>query len=158
MAGYSKGKTQIAKQSCHCCWQYFQPDTNYTEECNSCLKMKSKIANNSFDEKEVYPNLKLTVKYSVTEQDHDGYCSDPHDETTTERTIKKIYSLPRWFKKSHLNGKHVKMDCEFLKYFAIDPKPHGNGYCGMETVYGMISASIRQRIKDKSNPDLNLDD
>ncbi len=160
MASYYRSAIHlhIAKKFCGCCGEQFKSDSRSVYECRSCMEIKDKIIKDLFDEKQLYPNSKLTIKYSVNEVDHDGCCSDPGDEKIVHRQIKKIYSLPRWFKKHHISGKNIKNDCEILKYYQINPKLHGNGYCGMETKYMLISASIRQRVKDKSNPNVNLDE
>jgi hypothetical protein len=89
---------------------------------------------------------KIRVKYSVVTEDHDGYCSDPGDTTTRHSTIVVTYPLSNTFTSTDIVNSGgiltIPLDNPKLKFYNIDDKHHGNGYCGLSTTYEIKSNKI----------------
>jgi hypothetical protein len=98
----------------------------------------------TFADDQIYPDYKLVVTYEVETESHDGWCSDPSNETTTTKTIKMTYPLLKKFKMSDIiNNDYIDADNSILRtYYNKDKEYHGNGYCGCKTTYLIIEARV----------------
>jgi hypothetical protein len=97
----------------------------------------------------VHPDYEVMVTYNVEDEEHDGYCSDHYNDRMTEKTVTKIYPLP-------INFTPESVDSSF---YQRDREGHGNGYCGLKTIYKLIDLKVvkkgegweTERIKKKKH-------
>lgn len=129
---------------CKHCNIPFYVHTSYTsksQQCDQCKDFKYRLQENLLNDDEICQAYYIHVVYKVVEQSHDGYCSDPTDETETEREEDIQFAYPWILKDQDFDSDNNLIN---LTYFEREPEPHGNGYCGRETTYQIISA---KRIK-----------
>ena len=111
--------------------------SNKFRKCNNCNDLYNRLHEHNLTQTEINPDYSIEVTYKVIEQDHDGYCSDSYDETTNEIEETIIYRYPNFLKEEDFDTDGKLINCRF---FEIDSVAHGNGYCGLETTYEIISA------------------
>lgn len=116
------------------------PHSAFTiKNCASCQLFQYRLHGGHLTEAETDPSYAVQVTYKVVKQEHDGYCSDPYDESQSESMETHTFQYPSLLKPEDFN-EHNLTNSTTLMYFERAPEAHGNGYCGLETTYELISA------------------
>lgn len=140
---------------CRCCDEQFEPYSVYIKDCPRCLTICVKVAQQSFKAEELYPDLEFIVTYRVTKTQYSLSSPLLEGDSLIPSEIKRIYSVPRLFKKCHMTGTQVDLHCQPLKYFNLGASDCEMGHyykLRVTTQYTIISAEIRKKV------DLGLDD
>ncbi len=162
------GKQKKEKQyehRCQCCLQRFHSTHRYAQRyCADCTHFRNLVHREdaATDSKEskasnegVHSRARLRVTYDVDEVDHDGYCSDPGEETHTKRQETRVLHVLKQFKSDDFDltdGRLKKKGHEALRYYELSPALHGNGYCHLQTEYTitdvrLVEADAMQRLQ-----------
>ena len=116
--------------------------------CTPCINIKNSVTGRLYAENisadMIDPNYKVKVNYDINVESHDGYCSDPSNKT--EESSRECIFYP--YLKDHpilnTNGNNMVTDLyqgSILLYHEASVG-HGNGYCGMQTTYEIVSAKV----------------
>ena len=105
------GREQKQKETCVSC----HVDYTYTRSyiagayfCPACGLTKGILHNGNFSGKKINADLliagfKVIVVYDVHRETHDGYCSDPGEDTVEDLEETRTYPLLKYFKNEHLD-------------------------------------------------------
>lgn len=117
--------------------------------CASCEAVRTRLLDRTIDQSLVHENFVVRVTFDVHREDHDGYCSDPCDPTEEDVEEVKVYPLLKSIKNADLDDGYLHG--KKLSFYCPRRCGHGNGYCGMETIYTIKTAKV---IKKKRKIDL----
>ena len=111
-----------------------------TGVCQNCKTLYNNLHNGTMKIEDMYPGYLIKIKYEVTKEDHDGYCSDPYDETVKKSVLTVKFQMPKFLTKYDFDENNNMISG--FKYFEKDPDDHGNGYCHMKTRYYIKSGKL----------------
>lgn len=129
---------------CRCCGKTILDDKKllfnrlYHEKCYNL------ITKNKY---QMYDNLEIKITYTKTTETHDGYCSDPRNETTETKTIIMTYPLYTMFDPKQSLDSWYNSDKLSVYDLKIESCKKGSGYCGNKTRYSITNTKL---IKSKS--------
>ena len=131
---------------CDICSDYLNTHVYYDyqrlEDADYADKVRAEVAakQKRFKEKFI-PGYHLVIYYKLRWEEHDGYCSDPGDIRRGTRRFKKKYPLGVEFK--DFMGRDNIDHCDSrLDTYSTKDECHGNGYCGLKSVYTIIKVKI----------------
>ncbi len=95
-------------------------------------KVRNKLFTHLLESDLVYPDLMVDIIYSVTNEEHDGYCSEADNITTENYFIKKRLHLLNEIKLTDIdNFNTINIDNKTLqRYYSIRLQPCSHGYGG----------------------------
>jgi hypothetical protein len=133
-------RSHVRTQTCHYCRKMFsipQYDKFTSHEniiCSDCIKVRDDLyATDKNDPRASY----VTITFGVNVEDHDGYCSDGYNRTTINKNVTKTFAVPPGFA---VVGKTDATESDKMIYFVPSSVPHGNGHCGCQTTFYVVSA------------------
>jgi hypothetical protein len=114
-------------------------------DCDYCEQIRSFLHDSHMSERDipVHDNLLLKVNYQVEEEDHDGYCSDPYEETTIsiiyDTTVFPLLKIIEIDSATRISPSNLLIQ----RFYRRESKPHEACRCrGCETRYEITSAEI----------------
>ena len=89
-------------------------------------------------------DYKLIVTYEVTEDAHNGYCSDPEREMYRRKSkMKESYALPAELPDHYVeNETEIPTEERALRKFEIETEKHMHPYCPGKTQYDLVKAKV----------------
>lgn len=134
----------LVKNICNICdSEYIGRDRRI---CNSCCDIKSYIDwENSIDKSLINEDYIVEARYNISQDSHDGYCSDPGEMKTEYR--KEIIGRfrPKMIKDEDIDEHgNIKTDSKVIRLFYRDDDGCKNGseYCGGVTYYELEEAKV----------------
>jgi len=130
--------------TCNCCGKsYIGKPLDYTQSslisrCNECEFITYKLL--GYNGANAIKDLKLAITYTVCEETHDGYCSDPCSEEVLEYDMVYEYPLMPDINEEHISNfmKDPKsLEKNPINYYIMTQAQcnRGSGYCGMSNYY-----------------------
>src|SRR5437899_1195881 len=92
-------------------------------------------------------NYVLKLTFAVHAEEHDGYCSDPDEIKTSDRTVMAFHAVPESLNDRDLFDAHLRLKKDklpLLKEFNTESL-HGNGYCGCKKTKRVTSAKLLRK-------------
>jgi hypothetical protein len=125
---------------CDCC--EMRVLWNWHDLCYDCKKIHKEILGGNISRDLIHPKKILRITYQISEVDHDGYCSDAYNETSTTKTETRYYPLLLIFNDDdfQIHGIIKSLDNPKIFYYEIPNKSHG--YCGLETTYSIKNIKL----------------
>lgn len=117
------------KIQCICCNEYYiEHKLNmdiYPARCGKCDIIHYKLINHDISKLKIVPNSKLCITWSITDDRHGGYCSDPDSGEELDYEETDNYSLLKELE--NINDEDIPNHTSF-NYYIKKNIPHG-GYC-----------------------------
>ena len=130
-------------------WVYYDIGIHF---CKSCLNIKHRVTGTEYCERissdMIDPNYKLKIRYDIMEESHNGYCSNPYDDTEESRREVVFYPYLKDYPITNINENNMVINLYegcILLYHKEDVD-HGNGYCGMKTKFDIVSAKVIKQV------------
>jgi hypothetical protein len=120
---------------CDCCGEKFQ---GWDYKCSDCRDTISILEETTPETPDI---CFLMIDFNVSQEEHDGYCSDGHNFRTKKTRVRRIFPVPRGFASE---GSNDATHDPQIKYFIPSDVSHGNGYCGCKTTYTVLSAKWKE--------------
>lgn len=121
--------------------------------CDECSNIRDKLIYNQMDDSSdidvalVYDKYVIQITYSVNKQEHDGYCSDPYEDSESNYDEEEIYPLLKVFKETDINKNYtIDLSNPKLAYYKKPKQGHGNGYCNRATTWYITKAQVKNKI------------
>ncbi len=102
---------------------------------------------------DVYDKYVIKIQYEVTDEDHDGYCSDPSNIRTNEYKETYTFPLVRAITDADICSGNTVDIYVLEKYYEKSRVSNGNDYCGCGQLYILNQGKIKRR-----KPPIVLDD
>ncbi|MBA3284511.1 MAG: hypothetical protein H0U27_05555 [Nitrosopumilus sp.] len=126
-------------------------------KCRSCEEFIERLFRNKLEKNEIYEGYVLEVTYEITNEDHDGYCSDGYDFKDHNHTKILKLQVPKILTNDDFNDDN-EIDLSNRKLLYFEPDMYSelfdelfsmcwghNGYCGCKRYCNIISATMYEK-------------